>query len=223
MDKRQGRRSATRRHGQCRGTAKANVVPRGRPCGCVAADERQRGEGERRLAAAEIAPHANGRGGMSMRRPRDGCSDRRPARTAARVCHRGQATGRGSRRGCGTAKEISAPCGRPRGCVASSIYLFCHCSLLSAPEMVVDANAAGDRPPVRGTSPCCHGGGGRGKAAGEARRAGERQVRRRRSRQGGRGSSTVQGGAKPWPGGQRGGEEGRTGVGQAGPSDAQQE
>ena len=54
------------------------------------------------------APRVNGRGGTSLRRPRNGRGDRRPARMAARICRRGQAAGRGSGRGRRTATEISA-------------------------------------------------------------------------------------------------------------------
>ena len=77
------------------------------------------GEGERRPLATKISARRERPRGVSLRRPQNGCSDRRPARTATQVCHRRQATGRGSRRGRRTAKEISAPRGRPRGCVAA--------------------------------------------------------------------------------------------------------
>ena len=121
-----------RRRGRRRGTAAANVAPRGQLPGCVAVDERREGEGEWRPAAAEISaprerPRRNvaaeaarrprrssPRAGMSPRtsggegewtRPRDGRRDRRPARTAMGGRHCGRVVGRGE--GCLTA--ISAP------------------------------------------------------------------------------------------------------------------
>ena len=78
----------------------------------------EEGRGSGIPSLRRLAPRANGRGRMSLRRPRDSRSNCRPARTAARVCHRGQAMGRESGRGRGTAKKISAPHGRPRRCVA---------------------------------------------------------------------------------------------------------
>ena len=58
-------------------------------------------------------PRANGRRGALLRRPRNGRSNRRLARTVARVCRREQAAGRGSGRGRRRAMENSVPRGQP--------------------------------------------------------------------------------------------------------------
>ena len=130
-------RAAGRRSGRGRGTATEISAPRGgRRCGGrgTAAGSAPRADGRGGVSpqtnGAEgrgsggppprrSAPRVNGRGGTSLRRPRNGRGDRRPARMAARICRRGQAAGRGSGRGRGTATEISVPRGRQRGCVAT--------------------------------------------------------------------------------------------------------